>query len=247
MNISEKLTTIAENEQKVFEAGRKAEHDTFWDIYQNKGARRQYNYAFNGDYSNPIWNDTNFKPKYDIKATTLAYAFQYSRITDLAQILEDCGVKLTFPKTSVVGAALYYAFQASTVTHIPELNCPTVTNFQNAFHSCTKLEQIDKLTVSSTAAADGAFLNCYKLKELRVGMEINYNWSLYWSPLSKASIKHIVGALSDSATGKKMSFNLNTVKKEFETASGAKDGNTSEEWATLISTKPNWTISLMDA
>lgn len=247
MSISEKLTTIAENEQKVFDAGRKSEHDMFWNNFQNYGKRRSYTYAFVGQWENPCWTDDNFRPKYDIKATTLSYAFQFCGITDLAKILDECGVKLTFPNSGVANAALYYAFQASKITHIPELNCPTVGNFQNAFHSCERLERIDKLTVSSTAASEGAFLNCYKLKELRVGMEINYNWSIYWSPLSRASIEHLIGALSDTSTKKSISFNLNAVKREFETSSGAKDGNTSEEWAALIATKPNWTISLLDA
>ena len=36
MSIADKLTTIAENEQKVYDAGAKSEHDKFWDSYQNK-------------------------------------------------------------------------------------------------------------------------------------------------------------------------------------------------------------------
>ena len=86
MSIAEKLTTIAENEQKVFEAGynegkqegygegqldgyndgydtgvidgRQAEYDAFWDIYQVNGARTDHQNAFGNFY----WNKDTFKP-----------------------------------------------------------------------------------------------------------------------------------------------------------------------------------------
>ena len=41
MSIAEKLTTVAENVPKVYEAGKKAEYDAFWDKYQNNGKRTQ--------------------------------------------------------------------------------------------------------------------------------------------------------------------------------------------------------------
>ena len=34
MSIAEKLTKVAENVPKVYEAGKKDEHDKFWDEYQ---------------------------------------------------------------------------------------------------------------------------------------------------------------------------------------------------------------------
>ena len=37
MSIAEKLTAIAENVPKVYEAGQKSEYDRFWDAYQNNG------------------------------------------------------------------------------------------------------------------------------------------------------------------------------------------------------------------
>ena len=112
MSIADKLTTIAENEQKVFEAGRTQEWNDFWDIYQSRGSRRAYEHAFRGLVAGSVngWNDSNFKPKYDIIASNLAYCFQYSSITNLKQILEDCGVSLSF-SDSMVAAGLYYAFE----------------------------------------------------------------------------------------------------------------------------------------
>lgn len=80
MSIAEKLQTIAENEQRVYDAGKKAEYDAFWDAYQQNGTRIYYPYAF--AYS---WNDAIYKPKYDITTTQnvgLQYLFAYSTVTD---------------------------------------------------------------------------------------------------------------------------------------------------------------------
>ena len=62
MSIAEKLTTIAENEQKVYEAGKKSQYDEFWDTYQTNGQRTNYTYAFSG----LGWTDNLYKPKYPI-------------------------------------------------------------------------------------------------------------------------------------------------------------------------------------
>ncbi len=63
MSIAEKLTTVAENQQKVYDAGKKSEYDAFWDAYQNKGERRNYSHAFAGI----CWSTGVLKPKYPIR------------------------------------------------------------------------------------------------------------------------------------------------------------------------------------
>ena len=60
MSVADKLTTIAENEQKVFEAGKTKEWNDFWDIYQDFGNRRSYSNTFFN------WWGNIYKPKYPI-------------------------------------------------------------------------------------------------------------------------------------------------------------------------------------
>ena len=81
MSISDKLTTIAENEQKVYEAGEKSEYDKFWDTFQNYGEPMKYHYTFSGAH----WNDTTFKPKYNIvfNSQDSNYMFWDSRVTEI--------------------------------------------------------------------------------------------------------------------------------------------------------------------
>ena len=62
MSIAEKLTEIAENVPKVYEAGKQAEYDRFWDSLQNSGNRTHYQYGFAGIG----WNPTTLNPKYKV-------------------------------------------------------------------------------------------------------------------------------------------------------------------------------------
>ena len=92
MTVAEKLTRAKADYDEVYEAGKKAEYDRFWDAYQENGQPKQYFYAFAGIG----WTDETFKPKHDIifnQASNLN-AFQYCAVTDLVKSLNDCGVVL---------------------------------------------------------------------------------------------------------------------------------------------------------
>ena len=60
MSIADKLTTVAENVPKVYEAGRKAEYDAEWDERQEYGNRIDHRYFFAGNG----WTSYTFNPKY---------------------------------------------------------------------------------------------------------------------------------------------------------------------------------------
>ena len=66
MSIADKLLTIAENEQKVYNAGYwegyYGYHNEFWDAFQVNGTRTDYHMAFSGGG----WTDMIFQPKYDL-------------------------------------------------------------------------------------------------------------------------------------------------------------------------------------
>lgn len=64
--------------------------------------------------------------------------------------------------------------------------------------------------------------------------------------LSRASIENVFQVLSSSTSGLNMIFNLTAVNNAFETSPGAADGSTSQDWAALVATKPNWNIILED-
>lgn len=63
------LDDMAENVPKVYEAGKRAEYDAFWDSYQENGNRRSYEHAF------MHWKRENYNPKYPMVVTAGTYCF----------------------------------------------------------------------------------------------------------------------------------------------------------------------------
>ena len=202
MTIAEKLQTIAENEQKVFEAGKKSEYDRFWDAYQNNGSLSCYSYSFAGDG----WHDGTYKPKYPIvcKWNGAYMTFGYAYMTDtIVPIYVDATTTL-----------LNYTFNcARELKTIREIHITETTGFSNTFYDLVKLEN---LTFVGTIGQNG----------------LNLQWS---TKLSKASIENIIGCLSTSTSGLTVTLSKTAVDTAF----------TETEWATLIATKPNWSISLV--
>lgn len=228
---------MSEAVEPVFEAGKKAEYDAFWDAYQDEGGRTSYESAFSRG-----WNDEVFQPKYDLICTYCPRMFQYSKIVELKDILDKSNVVLDVSGCDTI----LQMFQGAMCRHIPKIDASNVTSANYAFAGYGEgAEIIDKLIVSEKCSFNHAFLESRKLREITFEGTIGNNIDLCWSPLSKASILSTITALSDSTSGLTASFSLTAVNTAFETTAGAADGSTSEEWTTLIATKSNWTISLV--
>ena len=240
MSIAEKLTTVAENVPKVYEAGKTAEWHRFWDAFQLNGTRTAYDYAFYscGDSAvNGGWTDEIFKPKYDIKPKGTCYSmFFRSNIKDLTKT--GCGVDIDFSQATTFNAMFY----ASGIVTLGVLDLRNVTNISQAFQYCNYLKTIEKIILKddgSQTISDTTFQWASELQEIRfegaIGCNINFQWQ---SKLSKASITSIVNALSPTASGKTATFDISAITSAF----GA---TTNPEWTALVATKQNWTISLV--
>ena len=142
MSIADKLTQIAENEQAVFEAGKKSEYDTFWDVYQENGNKISYRLAFFGSG----WNDTTFHPKYPMKmykGQQQMQAFYYFRGTHI-------DVDIDF---RAVGNAQVFQ-SASLLKTISKLIVTDEVTYTNWFAGCPALEDI---TIEGTIGNDISF------------------------------------------------------------------------------------------
>ena len=230
MSIAEKLTTIAENEQKVYEAGKKAEHDAFWDGYQNYGNRKDYAYAFyNGDYGeHRQWNNITFKPKYDLIPTVADRMFyNMEGVADLGEHLDKLGVKLDLSNCTRISLA----FAKGDFIKLPTIDCAMASHtygIQNMCSACSKLETIEKWIMSSrVASASSCFANCTKLKNLTVEGTIATSISFSASPLSISSIKSVIKHLRnfDNSTNNVVSFKNTGSFAELE-----KEGFTDEDY-----------------
>jgi hypothetical protein len=222
------LDAMASGINEVYEAGQKAEHEAFWDAYQENGSRTNYYFSFY------YWADGNFKPKYNITAKSFERGFMESRITDLKQLLLDSGVTLGFTSNCET-YALYEAFLNSQITHIPALESTRINNAASCFNGCKKLVSIDNIALNDNCNYDSAFKNCTALEEVRFGSKISKTTHFSAATkLSKASIESIINALLSTTSGLTVSFSKTAKEAAF----------TAEEWSALIATKTNWTISL---
>ena len=130
MNIAEKLTAIAENVPRVYEAGKKSEYDAFWDSFQDNGQRTQYPYAFY------VWGAKHFKPKYPIIFGTNVSSqdtFSYAGITEVP-------VDIVVQEGFNMHAAFYYCTQLKTIKKIVITENSTIDN--HCFDGCWSLNNV---------------------------------------------------------------------------------------------------------
>lgn len=229
----------------VFETGKKAQYDAFWDTFQAKGERGIYNYAFSGD----AWTEDTFKPKYDLVPSQAYSMFMYhgyqrdinpTPIIDLKGALERAGVTLDTSKSTDVKRIFYVS---SSITRIPTISFESCRDTTEAFRTCTSLVSIDKIILKNdgTNTFSNTFRDCPALTEVIFDGVIGQNGlDLHWSTnLSKESIKSIIKALSPKTEG--MSITLSKVAKEAAFPGNEWDellgGNYGEEYA-----KSNWTF-----
>lgn len=161
-SIAEKLVKIAENEPKVYEAGRKTEYDAFWDAYQEQGNRTSYTHAFSNR-----WSDATFKPKHNIKPVGTYSAdsmFAQSQITDIAGIMERQNVTFDFSESERFSATFDRTISAT----LPPIDAKGIKSMSMAFYNAMNLKslQIDNLREDCTF--DRAFNFLYALENIRV-------------------------------------------------------------------------------
>lgn len=264
MTISEKLTAVAENQQRVYDAGYakgqaeadteaaynegvQAEYDRFWDAFQQSGNRTTYRYAFAGS----AWTEETLKPKYPIKIVdTTANSRRgvgmfYSLANDNNTQFDATEIcKMVDFSEAIHLNLLFCNAYAKNIT----VNASKATNLGQAFQ-CSDSGMNTNITLTVSDACTNfynTFYYCSELTDLTFteGSEIAASINLQWSPLSKSSIESVMAALSDTTTGTTASFKQTAVDTAFETAEGLADGSTSDAWLELVATKENWIISL---
>ena len=198
MSIAEKLKTIADNQSKVYDAGKKAEYDEFWDNYQDNGNRMNYSNGFAG-YGKG-WNVNNFYPKYDMKPDkcgNMFYAWEdmEKQSLNLTQRLKDCNVTLDTSASTQFSSMFAY----SKITHIPTVDLTSASGkITQLFYSCPYLVEIEKLKIHENIGIDSWFNNDTRIEKLEIEGKIGQDgFNVRWCKnLSRESILSILKALS---------------------------------------------------
>lgn len=191
----EEAIVVERKYTEAFEAGRKAEYDAFWDAFQDYGKRVNYENAFSGQGT---WNDATFKPKYDIilaAGYSGFYMFWSSAISNIAETLEKCGVKLDTSRTNVLSQAFQYAKTA----RIPEIDGSNLRADGLGYTFLSPyIVTIDKLIVPETLKFTSSFDSCNNLRNITFEGTIGNSISFADSPLlTEKSVQSILDHLKD--------------------------------------------------
>lgn len=237
MSIEEKLTMIAENEPKVYDAGYKAGadalHKAFCDIFQNGGKRTNYSRAFYGEG----WTDKTFKPTYNMQPVNAYYMFACSCINaNLAKLLRTLGVTLDLSKASNIETC----FAETDFQRVGIIDTTSAETLTKLFLNSKRLIEINKLILKE----DGSQTFTRAFKGLTALTTINVSGAIGGSTfdisdatkLSKASIVSIINAVS-TTQNVKITLPWWAVIQAFGSTSNA-------EWLALINTRPKCTVSL---
>ena len=217
MSISDKLLTIAENEQRVydagyekgkqeggdtetaysqgFDAGKQAEYDALWDSIQDYGNRKRYPFAFSSD----MWTPETFKPKYPIQPTMANNMFGYwGSDTTRNYRFDFRGLPLDFSKAEI----LYNCFTGNyLIQAVGEINTTSAGTLSGFFNEAISLETVEKLVLKSDGSQQyftNTFNNCRNLKNITIegviGDAISFGNSLL---LTHDSLISIINHLKD--------------------------------------------------
>lgn len=186
MNIAEKLTKIAENEEKVYEAGKEKAKLDFWDRFssQDIGSAVSDNYSF--AFAGPRWHQELIDQ--------IPYGLLLGNCTQMFYYNENVFDLSKFPR----GNQKTYNWRAM---------------FQNAsnLHTLWELDFSHTLTELTET-----FQNCNSLSNLTVVAEsIPRTIDFQWCPLTKKSITSVVGGLRSDVTGQTCTFNKTAKEAAF--------------------------------
>ena len=196
MTISDKLTTIAENEQKVYNAGYDKMLDTFWDVLQVNGQRTVYQRVLKSGMSSwipsgytPVYNDFKFTPKYSLEnVTDVSYmAETIYGVTSVGELIMPICTNCSFCFNNCYDLENIDAFIA-----------PKATTNGNIFNYCKKLKRIGRLDLSSRNGTGYIVYSCSALEEINFEGTINNSISFQWcTKLTHDSLMSIINALKD--------------------------------------------------
>ena len=216
MSIAEKLTTIAEKMDEVYNAGVEAGKSQgggdvdLWKMVTGDGTRTDFTRAFYGcDYSGVEFS----KPIAPTGA--IQQCFQGYTGTSLPKNLDFSNAKLSSGNLS----NMFYSARNLTEVYDLKLPVPTAKHFYT-FCVCSALEKVENFRCSEATDFERTFEKCYALKDINIIGTIGQNgFDIHWSTkLSKASILSILNACNKASAGVTVTLPIKCV-----------DGSTSTE------------------
>lgn len=233
MTIAEKIARGKSDYDGVYEAGKKAEYDEFWDGIQQNGTRTNYGWGF------MRWGSEYIRPKYKVIPTELGGAYNMIYICPKLKKVESAYFDLSQVPYGTSGTQSY-AYQFATCPELEEIEDvglqPSIS-YSNFCSGDSKLRKVACVRLDKNSAVTNMFISCINLEEVTFEGEIGQSGiDLKRSTkLNRASIESLINCLSKDATGQSLTLSKTAVNNAF----------TADEWAALVATRTNWTISLV--
>ena len=240
MDIAEKTLRLKTDFDDVYEAGKKAESDAFWDIFQDGGNRTNYSSAFIN------WNAQYIRPKYKVVPTHEHGIIQMFNACKKLKKIESAYFDLSQKPQNFTGNinfGYYYTFNGcSQLEEIEDIGMIAQNHYNYAFAYCYALHTIAKMGVDANTKFSNTFTSCKELVNLTLEGTIGQNGiDIHWSTkLSADSLKSIITALSTTTTGLTITLPT-TAQSNYEAVYG------SGSWTTLVATRSNCTIAYVKA
>jgi hypothetical protein len=223
----------------VYEQGKQAEYDRFWDIVQDYGNRTQYSFAFSGD----MWVQENFKPKYPIRMVgnqTNVFCYWGQAGSPMRDKKVDFRNVVILDLTECTGCSnLFYMNTVISAFGTLDTSNSKISELRNTFSSDTNIKIIEKIILKDDGSQVfvAVFNYCGELVDIAFEGVMGQNGlNLQWSTkLSHDSIVSTINCLSTTTSGLSVTLSKTAVENAF----------TDEEWTELEQTRPNWTIVLV--
>lgn len=231
MSMGDKLTTIAENEQKVYDSGYSKAESDFWDRLQQSGTRDYYEYGF------AYWGNEYIRPKYKVVPKTRAISM-FASCSNLKVVekeyfdLSNCTTNNT---TSTQGN--YCVFRdCVNLQRVEDIGIKP-GYYYNTFFNCKKLETIDVLRCEKETMFANTFSDCNKLKNITIEGVIgqNFNVGEKRELLTHGSLMSFINALYDYAADGDTSTHTLTI--------GATNLDKLTDSEKAIATQKGWTLA----
>ena len=130
MSVADKLVTVAKNQEKVLEAGKKLHQDAFWEAYQTNCEKVGYAMAFAGWG----WTDETYNPKRDISSRySYNQMFYMTRITD---------TKVTINASLSTSNRMHLFNSASNLETIRKIIVVEGNTYSSWFTGCSNLKNV---------------------------------------------------------------------------------------------------------
>ena len=236
-NIREKLGTedsyspddMASGVNEVYEAGKQAEYDAFWDMVQLGGERTYYSRGF------MYWGWEIADPKYKVTTTAADYLFGQNK--NLKTInAEKFDLSNNGENIDMSGICR----ECSSLEVFPDLGAQRISSIASAFLNASKLHTIEIIRFQRiTSIGTTTFNGCNSLRNITTEGSIGGAMNFSSSPLTVDSMKNIVLHLYDyTGTSYEYKYTVTFKTSAFEALEA--EGATAEyngtpcTWAELI-------------